>query len=307
MSALTLAYLTLDITGNNLAIETNGQFTNEQSAKDAVADIEKAKKEFTGGPVAFLLAAQGVPKQAIDALNNVAVNQSGNQISIKTAIEIPADLIKKAFPTPGVGMNQGPSSGSRKILNNNYKQLGLAFHNYIPTAPNAVFPAVYRPMGKPFSWRVAVLGELEGKAIHDKLHLDEDWDSPHNLEVARTAIPACYKPVGRSAQPGETFVKTIVGPDTIFGMNNVTGFQSMKKGTSNTILFFETENPVIWTKPEEITYSSDLDFKSELYWLSGVTTVTMADGSIKWIKDSTPNEQFHKAVNQKIQERGILD
>ena len=61
------------------------------------------------------------------------------------------------------------------------KRLGLALqeyheqHNHFPAA------AITDKSGKPLlSWRVAILPQLGYRSLHDRFHLDEPWDSPHN-------------------------------------------------------------------------------------------------------------------------------
>jgi hypothetical protein len=306
LGTLSLGIVTVDVTGTTVALETTGTFPNEQIAKDALADLVEQKKKASVGLLALALTGNGPPKQVTEAFNKATMDVSGNQIIIKGAIEITPDLIKQAFPDNGPGPNGGRSKLSRLVLDNNFKQLGLAFHNYA-SSHNSEFPAVFSPKGKPFSWRVALLPYIEEEGIYNKLHLDEAWDSPHNLEVAKSMTPRCYKPVDRTSNPGETYVKTFTGVDTIFGQENVTSFKKMAKGSSNTILFVEAEKPVIWTKPEEIAYTPNLDFIAELFWLADQTTVTMADGGIRRIKKSNPNEEFHNTINQKIQKPAKLD
>ena len=61
----------------------------------------------------------------------------------------------------------------------NFKQIGLALHNY--HAANKTFPAhaIYSKDGKTplLSWRVAILPYLAEDAPYKEFKLDEPWDS----------------------------------------------------------------------------------------------------------------------------------
>ena len=47
--------------------------------------------------------------------------------------------------------------------------------------------------GKPLlSWRVALLPYLEQKALYDRFHHDEPWDSPHNITLLEQ-MPQVYR------------------------------------------------------------------------------------------------------------------
>jgi hypothetical protein len=67
---------------------------------------------------------------------------------------------------------------------NKLKQIGLAMENY--RMVNGCLPpaAITDQTGKPLlSWRVALLPYLDSVELHQKFHLDEPWDSPHNLSL----------------------------------------------------------------------------------------------------------------------------
>jgi hypothetical protein len=91
---LQLGMVTVDVTGNTVATETTCTFPGEQSAKDALAFLTEQKESAKG----LLLFA---PKPVGDAFNTATMTQSGNQVTIKAAIEITADLMKQAFPERG--------------------------------------------------------------------------------------------------------------------------------------------------------------------------------------------------------------
>ena len=76
----------------------------------------------------------------------------------------------------------------------NLRQIGLAlqgYHNAFGCFPPA---AVTDKQGKPLlSWRVAILPYLGSKERYSRFHLDEPWDSPHNLALLndRPDVYAC--------------------------------------------------------------------------------------------------------------------
>ena len=51
------------------------------------------------------------------------------------------------------------------------------------------------------TWRVAILPDLGQKALYDKFHLDEPWDSEHNLTLL-DQMPDVYAPDCRVGQAG---------------------------------------------------------------------------------------------------------
>jgi hypothetical protein len=54
--------------------------------------------------------------------------------------------------------------------------------------------AVYGPDGQPLlSWRVLVLPYLGHAGLYQEFHLNEPWDSPHNLALL-PRMPAVYAP-----------------------------------------------------------------------------------------------------------------
>ena len=58
---------------------------------------------------------------------------------------------------------------------------------YASTNGQCFPPAVIEKDGKPLlSWRVALLPYMNEDALYKQFHLDEPWDSPHNLELAKT-------------------------------------------------------------------------------------------------------------------------
>src|SRR5579872_2102693 len=146
-------------------------------------------------------------------------------------------------------------------------------NNYAANNGNRLLPAASRDKdGHPLlSWRVLLLPYLEEGELYKQFHLDEPWDSEHNLALlprmprtyATTAEPTVGKP------PFTTFYQVLTGPDTPFEITAGPRFPEDFGGkTSGTILVVESFEAVPWTKPQDIEY----DPNKPLPKLGGVFT-----------------------------------
>ncbi len=88
---------------------------------------------------------------------------------------------------------------------NNLKQIGFALHNYHETWKQFPPAAITDKNGKPLlSWRVAILPFTDHSQLHEKFHLDEPWDSPHNFALLKE-MPSYYAcPSDMERKPGMT-------------------------------------------------------------------------------------------------------
>src|SRR5205814_5198378 len=100
---------------------------------------------------------------------------------------------------------------------------------------------------------------LEQEALFKEFKLDEPWDSDHNKKLI-AKMPAIYGPLdeGKPAE-GKTHYQVFTGPGTAFDSNKKMRFANITDGSSNTILVIEAKNPVIWTKPADLTLSKEKD------------------------------------------------
>lgn len=143
---------------------------------------------------------------------------------------------------------------------NNLYQIGLAMKNY--QLSNGCFPpaAIADKNGRPLlSWRVAILPYLEMSSLYAKFHLDEPWDSPHNLTLL-PLMPYSYGcPSDTTRERETTDYQVVIGPETAFTPN----FESLRiddfgDGLYNTLLVGETRRCVPWTKPEDLPVDTNL-------------------------------------------------
>src|SRR5262249_33240484 len=181
-------------------------------------------------------------------------------------------------------------AADKKQSEMNLKQIGLAFHNYHDAYK--IFPpaVVYSPKGEPlYSWRVLILPYIEEMALYNEFHLDEPWDSAHNIRLL-DRMPKFYALPGKGntkethyqdfyssgrKEPTGLFICDPKGLKPFelspFGTGNARGghqlargqrdrvrFTDITDGTSNTFMAAEAAEGIPWSKPGDLPYEPDL-------------------------------------------------
>lgn len=176
----------------------------------------------------------------------------------------------------------------RAQCTNNLKQMALAMHNFASATDHFPPQAIRSRDGKPLlSWRVAILPYLEQNALYNEFHLDEPWDSPHNRALAER-MPNLYACPSKLLPPGMTCYQVPFGPGTIFGEEKGCRLAQITDGTSNTILIVEVQEPVLWTKPDDLTYDPKAVDVAPAVGSAhpGGWNAAFADGSVRFIKNT---------------------
>jgi hypothetical protein len=148
-------------------------------------------------------------------------------------------------------------------------------HGVLPPA------AVTNKDGKPLlSWRVLMLPYVEEGDLYNQFHLDEPWDSPHNITLL-DKMPRAYTTRARRMKPppNTTYVQVFVGPNTPFEPGKKITLDDFKRGTSNTILLIEAGDPVLWTKPADIEVDPNGPMPNLKSVVPGLMRTSFADGS----------------------------
>jgi hypothetical protein len=145
-----------------------------------------------------------------------------------------------------------------KNTEGNIKKIATAMtHGYAADHGRRLPPQAIRDVnGTPLlSWRVAILPYLGHEDLYRQFHLDELWDSPHNIQLLKK-MPHEYEGNFLVQTPrGFTHFQVFTGFNTAFdfdGYRVPEDFQLL--GPSNTFLVVEATDPVPWTKPEDISY-----------------------------------------------------
>jgi hypothetical protein len=184
--------------------------------------------------------------------------------------------------------------------------MGLALVNYADTN-GALPPAAVRGKdGRPLlSWRVALLPFIEQEPLYKEFHLDEPWDSPHNLTLLER-MPKVYAPFSgkKTPQPFTTYYQVFVGKGTAFESPEGVALSDFPNGTSHTILVTEAGEAVPWTKPEDLAYDPD----GSLPPLGGVfetsLRVVFADGTVRnFTREAVAQDEFRSLITRDGGER----
>jgi hypothetical protein len=169
----------------------------------------------------------------------------------------------------------------------NLHSLGMALHNSCGVYSYFPQPALYGKDGTPLlSWRVALLPFLDQTTLYKRFHLDEPWDSPHNLELVQH-MPKVYENPGVStSKPYMTSYQIIVGPGAVFEANpkQRIGLADITDERASTLLVVEAAEPVEWTRPTDLTFAPDRPLPGFGAEASDGFPVCFSDGRVSFLK-----------------------
>jgi hypothetical protein len=197
---------------------------------------------------------------------------------------------------------------------NNFKEIAIALHAYADAHGGRFPPAVIRGKdGRPlYSWRVAILPYLEEEQLYQEFHLDEPWDSPHNLPLLER-MPKVYAPVGRTgAAPGETYCQAIVGPGAAFeGDVGLRPAKDFPDGAGETVMLAEAAEAVPWMKPADLAFDpagplprlGGVFQGKATFWFVGSErsdgwSAAFADGSVRFVPRAVSEQTVRAAFTR---------
>jgi len=194
---------------------------------------------------------------------------------------------------------QSEEQTQKYINKNNLKIIGLATLNYESSYKKFPSNIIDKKTGEPLlSWRVAILPYIEQESLYREFKLDEPWNSPNNLKLAKK-MPRIYKtvkkPLSDGDKPDETIgFKTnylgIQSNDGIFEQKKNIKVEDIKDGLSNTIMIVEAKKDAIWTKPEDLEpLAANPATPNILIWqFPDGFHALFADGSVRFFPQNTP-------------------
>ena len=165
----------------------------------------------------------------------------------------------------------------------NVKQLHLAMYNYESTYGSLPPVANTDRDGKPLlSWRVLILPYIEQEPLFKEFHLNEPWDSPHNIRLL-DRMPGIYGPFGWQIPdgypPNHTCFRVFIGTGTLFEAGKTMRWSDCDD-PAGTFLIVESAEPIPWTKPDGLALEPDGPFRP-LGVRRGFFRAVMADGSYR--------------------------
>ncbi len=239
-------------TTNAASLDNLLQFTRDQL-------VQQAKAEVPADSLTGQAMHQYIDRVAAHLTQTLQPTQSGNRLVYELSdfqnMGVIGTLTGLLLPAV-----QSARQAARRVDSmNNLKLIGLAFHNFADAYDTLPATAGLDNDGQPMlSWRVALLPFLDEMELYNQFHLDEPWDSEHNLTLLEK-MPDVFRHAGRATQPGYTVYQAPVGEETLLRLKEPTKFRDITDGTSNTILAVETtaERAVPWTAPKD--YELDME------------------------------------------------
>ncbi len=188
----------------------------------------------------------------------------------------------------------------RMQASNNLKQIALAIHNYHSAYKKMPPTAITDDNGKRLlSWRVAILPFIEQQALYEQFHLDEPWDSEHNLKLAEQ-MPMIYTDPSLPLPPGMTVFQAAVGEGMVMEHDRDNRFRDITDGTANTIMVVEADasQAVQWTAPDDL----DIDLQQPIDQMGhihpGGFHVVFADGAVRFVTHSVDLDVFRALLTR---------
>ncbi|HEV7999721.1 MAG TPA: DUF1559 domain-containing protein [Planctomycetaceae bacterium] len=138
----------------------------------------------------------------------------------------------------------------------NLKHISSALQNYADQY-GSLPPAYLRDRaGKPIlSWRVLMLPYLGYDDLYRQVKLDEAWDSPSNLRLARQ-IPHYYQcPSQKAGKEGETSYLAVVGEQTAWPGSQGRRFQASPTFPGKILVVEATGYEVSWMEPRDMPFA----------------------------------------------------
>ncbi|WP_435018032.1 DUF1559 domain-containing protein [Tundrisphaera sp. TA3] len=249
-----------------------------------VPTVEDIRSRLSPGTVAVSIDAKGlkiVSRESAPSLSSPATS------GVAVALLLPA-------------VQASREAARRAQSTNNFKQIGLALHNYEST--NGHFPAaaITSKDGKPLlSWRVAILPYLDQADLYNQFHLDEPWDSEHNKTLIPRMPTVFLNPSTPNPVPGETHYLAFTGPHAAFS-DKPNPIASFLDGTSNTLMVADSTKGVPWSKPEEMQF--DINAQPSLFGAGsphpGGFSALFADGSVRFLLNKINPVTFKALISR---------
>lgn len=245
------------------------------------------------------LALTGIPAVILGVIAIVLINRSQGRSSglLMASIGVGLGVLGSLATIPFVllftnalapAISEARDAAQESVQRNNLKQIGIGFHNHhnskngMPAA-GEIGSSASGIEGSQLSWRVHLLPYLGEHQLYSEFHLDEAWDSPHNLPLL-DRMPDVYRnPKETSSSTKTSIVALRLGAtapsniETMLPPTKQRKFREVTDGLANTILVVSLDPSygVEWTKPADF----DLKWNAPRLGLPEEFSVVLGDGS----------------------------
>ncbi|WP_419194893.1 DUF1559 domain-containing protein [Novipirellula herctigrandis] len=195
---------------------------------------------------------------------------------------------------------------SVSVVRRNLNVLALGMHDFhgaYHQLPVRDEPEYLDEEGRPhLSWRVFLLPFLNHHELYNQFHLDEPWDSPHNLTL-QDKMPDIYGD-GLASSDFETRIQTLtshyLAPDDRYGPVGFKldrpgiQFRDVRDGLTNTLLLVQVgeERSVPWTAPLDAPFDYDAPLSTLGEIAPNGVPVVMFDGTTAILPADIDAETF---------------
>ena len=203
------------------------------------------------------------------------------------------------FRRLGADAKQDALDQNKAKCADNLYQLAEIIFNHVQDKRAYPTAAIYSKGGKPLlSWRVALLKSFD-EDLWEEFKTDEPWDSPHNKKLIKK-MPKIYALPGvETKEPGMTFFQVFTGKGAVFEGKEGLKLTDQLRRDGPQFMIVEAGEPVVWTKPEDLTY----DPKKPLPKLGRLsddgfhaTLTSLGPDRIQFIPRSTPEKKLRSMI-----------
>ncbi|MBX9789344.1 MAG: DUF1559 domain-containing protein [Pirellulales bacterium] len=271
-------------------VDERAQAAAEATAKrNAITEKLLASAEFTQTGAMARVTVQGDVEvaMALQVLTSTLGGVLSPSVAAASASFEPTPTSVEIRPVL-VGVVNSPSMLKRRDLSK--QQISavataiIKYHDRQQTLPPCASASA---TGAPLlSWRVLILPDLGYEKLFREFHLDEPWDSEHNLPLAQKMPREYGGPLAADAQPvtTNTSLFALVGPQTCFSEGATRRLADLADGRDRTLLVIEARGDTIWTKPEDVTVDAAGRPSRRLAGLhAGGVVLATADGQARFV------------------------
>ncbi len=190
---------------------------------------------------------------------------------------------------------------------NNMRQIAIAVFNYESTKGRLPAAGIRTKDGAlGLSWRVAILPYMDERALYEKFHLDEPWDSDHNKALIAD-MPEVFRSPNSHLGDGEKTNYLAIRSDSAVLVDKDQGIRirDITDGTSRTVLAVEVDDDhaVTWTKPDDLNWTADTPRQGLKGLQPGGFPAVFVDGHVQWISTGIDVETLRALFTRNGNER----